>query len=85
MRNEQVEKTVDMQLGANPDTANQDESPTLVVVSKIKSFIRQNGGMNTSQDAVEALSRKVAEEAMRAIEKAKEAGRKTVMGRDFIG
>ncbi len=56
---------------------------TLVVVSKIKTFIRTQADMNTSADAIDAISKKVAEETIKAIARAKEAGRKTVMARDF--
>ena len=56
---------------------------TLVVVSKVKGFIRQASSMNTSQCAIDALTQHVADTCLKAIEKAKVAGRKTVMGRDF--
>jgi len=56
---------------------------TLVVVSKVKKLIRDRSGLNTSQEAVDALTAMVAVACGRAIEKAKEGGRKTVMGRDF--
>jgi len=59
------------------------ELDALVVVSKIKTFIRNQADMNTSADAIEAITRKVAEETIKAIGRAKEAGRKTVMARDF--
>lgn len=57
---------------------------TLVVVSKVKNFIRERSGMNTSQCCIDALTQKVCRDALQAIEKAKEAGRKTVMGRDIV-
>ena len=56
---------------------------TLVVVSKVKGYIRSRAGLNTSRDAIEALTQKVAAECEKAIERAKASGRKTVMGRDF--
>ena len=55
---------------------------TLVVVSRVKQFIRENAALNTSQCAVDALSKKVSEICLTAIERAKGSGRKTVMGRD---
>ena len=56
---------------------------TLVVVSKVKQFIRdQSEGMNISQCCIDALTQKVCDIAIEAIGEAKEAGRKTVMGRD---
>lgn len=55
---------------------------TLVVVSKVKQFIKDNSEFNTSQCLIDELSNKVAEISLRAIQSAKESGRKTVMGRD---
>lgn len=59
------------------------ETETLVVVSKVKKFIRENSGFNTSQDFIETLTRRVVEECRKGIESAKNSGRKTVMGRDL--
>ena len=56
---------------------------TLVVVSKVKQLIRDQSDMNTSQCAIDALTQKVVQECRKAIENAKVAGRKTVMGRDI--
>ena len=56
---------------------------TLVVVSKVKKLIRERSSLNTSQCAIDALTQKVVNECSKAIEHAKTAGRKTVMGRDF--
>lgn len=56
---------------------------TLVVVSKVKTLIKKHSGMNTSASVAEALSRIVEEECMKAVEKAKQDKRKTVMDRDF--
>lgn len=56
---------------------------TLVVVSKVKQLINQQSDMNTSQCAIDALTQKVVQECLKAIEKAKASGRKTVMGRDI--
>jgi hypothetical protein len=58
-------------------------SETLVVVSKVKAFIKSSADMNTSASAVDALSRIVEKECLKAIEKAKNDKRKTVMDRDF--
>ncbi|WP_420420804.1 hypothetical protein [Simkania sp.] len=56
---------------------------TLVVVSKVKKFIKDSAGMNTSDAAKDALTDIVERACLRAIEKAKADGRKTVMDRDF--
>lgn len=57
---------------------------TLVVVSKVKKYIKENSGFNTSQDCIDALTRRVAEECKKGIDKARTAGRKTVMARDIV-
>lgn len=55
----------------------------LVVVSKVKAFIKKNADMNTSASAAEALTKIVEKACMRAIEHARNDKRKTVMDRDF--
>lgn len=60
-------------------------SETLVVVSKIKKFIKDQADMNTSASAMGPLTRVVEEACKKAIEKARSDGRKTVMDRDFEG
>ena len=55
---------------------------TLIVVSKVKQLIKDHSGFSTSQCCIDALTAKVAEAAIKAIESAESAGRKTVMGRD---
>ncbi len=56
----------------------------LVVVSKVKSYIKEKSdGMNTSGSVAEALSRAICQMCNKAIENAKRDGRKTVMDRDF--
>lgn len=57
---------------------------TLVVVSKIKKFIKEQSGFSTSKDAIDALSEKVSEQLAKGIESARTAGRKTVMARDIV-
>ena len=59
------------------------EPKTLVVVSKVKKFVRELSGMNTGADAIAVLSEKVAQASRRAIENARTDGRKTLKGRDF--
>ena len=58
-------------------------SETLVVVSKVKKFIKEKAGLSTSSSAIEALSSIVETECSKAINAAKEANRKTVLDRDF--
>ncbi len=56
---------------------------TLIVVSKLKDYIKQSSDMNTSGDVAEVLSNKVRALCERAIVEARQDGRKTVMGKDF--
>jgi hypothetical protein len=55
----------------------------LIVVSKLKAYIRARSGMNTSDGAMDVLSDIVRELCDAAIQKAAADGRKTVMDRDF--
>lgn len=58
-------------------------SEVLVVSSKVKKLIKDKGGMNTSGSVMEALTKLVERECMKAIEKAQQDKRKTVMDRDI--
>lgn len=55
----------------------------LVVVSKMKAYIKARSGFNTSEDVMEGLSDRLRRIADRAIENAGAEGRKTVMKRDL--
>lgn len=55
----------------------------LVVVSKMKAYIKAKADMNTSGDVSDVLSDYIRRECDRAIERARAEGRKTVMGKDF--
>jgi hypothetical protein len=55
----------------------------LIVVSKLKAYVRARSGMNTSDAAVDVLSDIVRELCDAAIQKAAADGRKTVLDRDF--
>jgi histone H3/H4 len=65
--------------------SNEVTKEVLVVISKVKSYIRAKSGMNTSDAVTEALSELVRSACEQAIEKAKSDGRKTVMARDIAG
>lgn len=58
-------------------------SQVLVVASKVKAFIKEKSGMNTSASVIDALTKIVEDECNKAIENAKKDKRKTVMDRDF--
>lgn len=55
----------------------------LVVTSKVKKYIKENGECNTSAETIESLSQAVEALCRRGIESAKADGRKTVMARDI--
>ena len=58
-------------------------SEVLVVASKVKKYIKEKGGCNTSSDTIEQLSKAVGKLCMKGAESAKSNGRKTVMDRDI--
>lgn len=55
----------------------------LIVVSKLKAYIRAASEMNTSDDVIDALSDELRKLCNAAISEARLAGRRTVMERDF--
>jgi histone H3/H4 len=56
---------------------------TLVVVSKLKKYIKEKAELNTSGAVADTLSTLIRVMCDKAIENAKNEGRKTVMERDF--
>lgn len=56
----------------------------LVVTSKVKKYIKEKGGCNTSAETVDVLSKAVEALCEKGIESAKADGRKTVMARDIV-
>jgi histone H3/H4 len=59
------------------------DKEVLVVISKLKNYVRSVSGMNTAGNVAPALSDRIREMCDRAIERAKSDGRKTLMDRDF--
>ena len=59
-----------------------DGKEVLVVASKIKNYIREQSGMNTSAGVLDALSDRLRVICDQAIENARRDGRKTVKDRD---
>lgn len=55
----------------------------LVVVSKLKAYIKARSDMNTAADVMPVLSDYLRRQCDQAIENARQDGRKTVMARDF--
>lgn len=66
------------------DTQTQQEAQDLlVVVSKLKNYVKSQGGLNTSGSVANILTDIVKTACNTAIERAKADGRKTLMDRDF--
>ena len=61
----------------------ENKTEVLVVASKLKNYIREKSGMNTSAAVIDVLSDKIRRMCDEAVERAKSEGRKTVMDRDF--
>jgi hypothetical protein len=59
------------------------ETDVLVVASKVKKYISDRSQMNTSASTMDALTDRVKRLCDRAIQNAREDGRKTVMDRDI--
>ena len=55
----------------------------LVVASKVKKLIKEQGGLSTSSGVFESLTKQVEGKCLEAIENATKAKRKSVMDRDF--
>jgi len=66
----------------NPKTLSTD---ILVVASKVKKYIKDKSGMNTSASTMEALTRVIIAVCDQGIENADKAERKTVLDRDIPG
>jgi len=70
----------------NASSTRNDESAVndiLIVASKLKNYVREKHGLNTSADVIEKLSDIVRTHCDQAVENAKTDGRKTLMERDF--
>jgi hypothetical protein len=66
-----------------PTSASDLPQDVLVVVSKMKAYVKARSGMNTSDGVTDVLSEKIRKLCDAAIEVAHADGRKTVMDRDF--
>ena len=56
---------------------------SFLVQSKIKRYIKEKTGLNTSAAFFEPLNKDIRESVEQAVARAQKAGRKTVMGKDF--
>ena len=61
------------------------DKEVLVVISKVKKYIRSVSGMNTAGSVAPALSDVIRNLCDQAVERARKDRRKTVMDRDFQG
>ena len=68
---------------APPPRAAPAEPEILVVVSKLKAYVRERSGMSTSDSVSELLSDRLRRMCDQAIQRAQRDGRRTVMDRDF--
>jgi hypothetical protein len=66
-----------------PAAARDVDRDVLVVMSKVKKYIRDRAGLNTSDAVAEILSNHVRALCDAAVRAAGQAGRKTVLDRDF--
>ncbi len=66
-----------------PTSSQPNNDEILVVVSKLKNYIKDKSDMNTSADVMDCLSQKIRRLCDEAVIKARQSGRKTVMARDF--
>jgi hypothetical protein len=70
-------------IGAQAGGAQDLPEDVLVVVSKLKAYVKARSGMNTSDGVIDVLSVKIRRLCDAAIEVAQADGRKTVLDRDF--
>ena len=56
---------------------------SLIVITKVKKFIKEKADMNTSSGFFEPLNSDITKACRDAVAHAKKLGRKTVMGKDF--
>jgi histone H3/H4 len=70
--------------GSEPEQDSGEADDVLVVVSKLKKYVRGRSGMNTSDGVAGVLSDHLRRLCNEAIRNAGRDGRRTVMDRDFL-
>jgi histone H3/H4 len=60
-----------------------EKTEVLVVATKVKNYIKEKSGFNTSAAVFPKLTARIQQLCDQAMERAKSEGRKTVMERDF--
>ena len=68
---------------SSPDIGSANTDDILVVVSKLKNFVKDSSGLNTSADVIPVLSEILRQACTKAVQNAHKEGRKTLMARDF--
>jgi hypothetical protein len=68
----------------NQKPAGEPKADVLVVVSKLKAYIKSKSGMNTSDGVISVVSDQIRKLCDQAAQNAQKDGRKTVMDRDFL-
>jgi len=66
-----------------PTPSGEQPRDVLVVVSKLKAYIKSKSGMNTSDGVISVISDQIRQLCDQAAANAQRDGRKTVMDRDF--
>ncbi len=75
-----MEASMDSDQTTNAESTN---TETLIVISKVKKFIKDQQGLNVSQGFFPKVDEDIRQTINDAIANAKKMSRKTVMGRDF--
>lgn len=70
-------------VGSDKKTLNLTEKDILIVASKLKKYVKDKHGLNTSANVIEILSDIVRVKCDSAAERAKQSGRKTLQDKDF--
>lgn len=78
-----VRRIVSASASGSPMTIKKVDQEILVVVSKVKAYIKSQADMNVSDDIMELLSNRIRFFCDEAIKKAQSDGRKTVLERDL--
>ena len=65
------------------ETSSENTTESLIVISKVKKFIKEKADMNTSAGFFEPLNKDIMKACRDAMNHAQKLGRKTVMGKDF--
>ncbi len=65
------------------ETTTEGSTESLIVISKVKKFIKEKADMNTSAGFFEPLNKDIMKACRDAMNHAQKLGRKTVMGKDF--